>query len=150
MRALLLTLLFLSSLLAEGRMVEHRDFVEFYISTHLKEELKAELIEEMGLSIEQAKERLLEQIKEESERHRRLYIAQVEEFDRQLKSLSEEVEFLRELVVDANYQRNSNDDLVARLQEQVRDLEERLMDLQALVDEDREEAPPMPQGGQEL
>jgi chromosome segregation ATPase len=131
-------------------MVEHRDFVEFYISTHLKEELKAELIEEMGLSIEQAKERLLEQIKEESERHRRLYIAQVEEFDRQLKSLSEEVEFLRELVVDANYQRNSNDDLVARLQEQVRDLEERLMDLQALVDEDREEAPPMPQGGQEL
>ena len=150
---LLATLLLLSSystLLADSRMISQRDFVEFYISTHLKEQLKAELTEALGLNIEQAKEQLLAQIQEESERHRRLYITQVEEFDQQLRSLSEEVEFLRELVVDANYQRNTNEDVIAQLQRKTRALEEQLKSLRQMVDEEQEQTPTMPHGGQEL
>ncbi len=150
---LLATLLLLSSystLLADSRMISQRDFVEFYISTHLKEQLKAELTEALGLNIEQAKEQLLAQIQEESERHRRLYITQVEEFDQQLRSLSEEVEFLRELVVDANYQRNTNEDVIAQLQRKTRALEEQLKSLRQMVDEEQEQTPAMPHGGQEL
>ena len=148
-KLLLIGVLLATTLLADSRMISHRDFVDFYLSSQLKEQIKAELIEEMGLSIDQAKEQLLAQIQEESERHRRLYLVQVEEFVNQLGALQEEVEFLRELVVDANYQRNSNDDLLARIQEKLEALQLQVVDLEKIA-KDEAQTPPIPQGGQRL
>ncbi|MGE4294408.1 MAG: hypothetical protein AB7E49_01750 [Campylobacterales bacterium] len=149
MKRLYLIFLILFPLYAEQSMIEHRDFVEFYLSTKLKEQIKAELLVEMNLTVEQAKVFLGEQIREESERHRRLYAAQMEEFARQIASLKEEVDFLRELVVDANYQRNSNDDVVALLQKRFEELEMQLSELEK-KQAGTPPPPPVPQGGQKL
>lgn len=149
MRYLLLPLLFSVFLQAEQGMIEHRDFVEFYLSTKLKEQIKAELMDEMNLTVEKAKVFLGQEIRKESEHHRRLYSAQMEEFARQIASLKEEVDFLRELVVDANYQRNSNDDVIALLQKQVESIQSQILELEK-KQAGTPPPPQMPQGGQKL
>lgn len=149
MRKIAFLVAFTTLLFADGQMLTSRDFSEFYLSTHLKEEITKELRNELNISIEGAKIYLSEAIKEESEKHRKLYYTQVEEFARDLAALKEEVSFLRELVVDANYQRNSNDDVLLRIRESFEELEKRFEKLEK-ESKPQEDKPEIPDAGQKL
>ncbi|GHS89488.1 hypothetical protein FACS189487_09790 [Campylobacterota bacterium] len=133
---------------ADSDLVNHRDFVNFYISDKIKQDIRDEILRDVNISFEDAKAELYEQVRGESERQRRLYVAQIEEISRQLVKIKEELDFVRELVVDANYLRNSNIDVVSTLQKEVDALRERLKTLEGAA---TDTAPPeTPQGGRKL
>ncbi|MDR3347081.1 MAG: hypothetical protein LBN32_00550 [Helicobacteraceae bacterium] len=137
------------ALQADPKMVDRGDLEDFYLSDHLKEEIKAEIMADMNLSFEGAKADLYTIIQAESERHRMLYTAQTDELSRQMIKLREELDFLRELVVDANYQRNSNDDVVIDLRKRFETIENRLDELIKSIS-DNKGAPEAPAGGRKL
>ncbi|GHV03830.1 hypothetical protein AGMMS50229_03860 [Campylobacterota bacterium] len=130
-------------------MVSRSDFADFYFSDQLKEQIRSDILREVNVSFEEAKADLFEQVKNESERHRRVYVAQAEELTRQLLKLREELDFIRELVVDANYQRNSNDDIVSNLQKRFDALEIQLRTIEEKA-LGKESAPEIPAGGRKL
>lgn len=149
MKKLALFLTLLLTLFAEQSMISKKDFVDFYLSSEIKEQIKKELRDELNISLEGAKQFLSEAIKEESEKHRKLYYTQTEEFARELASLKEEVNFLRELVVDANYQRNSNNDQLMQIKSRFDELENRIKEIEK-KDPARKEEPAIPEAGQKL
>lgn len=149
MRKIALCVALTSLLFAESGMVKAKDFADFYLSSQIKEEIKNELRDELNISLEGAKQYLSEAIKDESEKHRKLYYTQVEEFARDLAALKEEVNFLRELVVDANYQRNSNDDALMQIKTRFEELEEKLAKLEK-ESKITDEEPKIPDAGARL
>ncbi|GHS85047.1 hypothetical protein FACS1894103_6300 [Campylobacterota bacterium] len=130
-------------------MVGHSDFINFYYSSQLKEEIRAEIMHEVNASFEAAKNDLFEQIKSESDRQRRLYTAQTDELSRQIIKLKEELNFMRELVVDANYQRNSKEDIVTALQKKLDDIEAKVGELNKQFTGEMPN-PEIPSGGRQL
>ncbi|MDR2905178.1 MAG: hypothetical protein LBU73_04410 [Helicobacteraceae bacterium] len=133
---------------ADPDMIGRREFANFYISDSLKEEIRAEIMRDINASFEAAKTELFEQVQRESERQRKLYTAQVEEIARQLAKIKEELDFVRELVVDANYLRNSNADVVAGLKKELDALTDRLKTLENAAL--KETPPEIPQGERKL
>lgn len=148
-KLLIISALFASCLTADPKMVGRDDFVNFYYSSQLKEEIRAEILREVNASFEAAKEELFEQIKTESDRQRRLYTAQTDELSRQIIKLKEELSFMRELVVDANYQRNSKEDVVTLLQKKLDDIEAKVGELSKQFSGEMP-APEIPNGGRQL
>lgn len=146
MRKIVIMGLSVSVLFADSQMLTSKDFADFYLSSHIKEQVKNEIKKDLNISIEGAKVYLAEAIKEESEKHRKLYYAQVEEFAKDLATLKEEINFLRELVVDANYQRNSNDDALVQIKENFQELLKRIEKLESAT----KETPKIPDAGQKM
>ncbi|MDR0664011.1 MAG: hypothetical protein LBF86_00595 [Helicobacteraceae bacterium] len=149
MRRVIITLLFASLALADDRHVSQRDFANFYLSEKAKEEFKAEIIADLNLSFESAKAELLNMVKSENERLRQLRATQNDELFSVISKLKDEVEFIRELAVDANYMRNSNDDIIAGLQKRIDELSERVKALEATIN-NKEPQPEIPTGGRKL
>ncbi|MDR2639245.1 MAG: hypothetical protein LBC09_05360 [Helicobacteraceae bacterium] len=149
MKGLAILCLVISLALAEDDRVSRSDFTNFYLSGKVKEEIKAEIIADLNLSFEATKTELLDFIKTENERQRQLHAAQNKELSGMISGLKEEIEFARELAVDANYMRNSNGDTVMNLQKRIDELDERIKALEAAI---KNEAPPpeIPAGGRKL
>ncbi|MDR0747044.1 MAG: hypothetical protein LBE89_04035 [Helicobacteraceae bacterium] len=147
-RATLFICAIIISLRADSTMATQRDFIDFYASSDLVEQIRAHIMQEMNGSIEAIRAELIEQAREDGERHRRVVAAQSEELSRQIAKLREELDFLRELVVDINYQRNSRDDTITLLQKRVDELEARLN----AIDTNNTGSPPpeIPAGGRKL
>lgn len=133
---------------ADPAMVRRSDFVDFHASSDLVEQIKAQIMREMNGSIETIRAELIEQAREDGERYRRVVAAQSEELSRQIAKLKEELDFLRELVVDINYQRNSRDDAITLLQKRVNELETRLIGLE--TNSTGLPPPEIPAGGRKL
>jgi thermostable 8-oxoguanine DNA glycosylase len=146
---LCLVLLALTRTIAEDEKVSKRDFTDFYLSSAMKDEIKAEIVSDLNLTLDAAKTELLNQIKSETELHQRLRNTQIDEIKSQLTKLKEEIDFARELAVDANYMRNSNADVVATLQKRVEELDERLKTLEALIKNETPQ-PEIPESGRKL
>ncbi|MDR2034803.1 MAG: hypothetical protein LBP89_09315 [Helicobacteraceae bacterium] len=134
---------------ADSDMVSSRDLADFYLSDRLKEEIKAAITADINASLEGAKTELLERLRAENERSRRFDVAQIEELSRQIAKLKEEIDFARELAVDSNYMRNSNDDIVFNLQKRFDEINDRIKAIELKVNQ--EPTPPeLPVGGRKL
>jgi polyhydroxyalkanoate synthesis regulator phasin len=141
--------LLVSLAFAEDDRVSQRDFADFYFSSKAKEEIKAEIIADLNLSFEATKAELQDFVKSENERQRKLHAAQNEELSAVISKLKDEIEFIRELAVDANYMRNANDDAVMGLQKNIDELNNRLKALEASIKNEAPQ-PEIPSSGRKL